>query len=179
MPDEGTAQAMADEPVNNTGASEPAQVTQTETEAQPERTFTQADVDRIVANRIKSGIKAELRKLTGEDGVTSVEDLQRQLSEERTKREGYEAREAVRDYLSEQKVPQANMRAVEKLVSSELIFEDGKPANLEDAYKAAKSLAPALFVNQSSSINGNNGRQGTQMPQTMDELIRRQAGNGI
>src|SRR5688500_2187804 len=103
MPDENTTTeataqtTTADEPAENTGANgtgagtQPAQQT---TEAQSvEKTFTQAEVDKMFQNRRKSAVKAELRKLTGEtDGTPTVEELSKQLSEERTARQTLEAR---------------------------------------------------------------------------------------
>ena len=147
-----------------------------------DRTFTQADVDRIVANRVKSAVKAELKKLAGDgDGTATVEDLQRQLSETATKARTYEARETVRDYLND---PQSklnlrpeNIRAVQELVMQRIEFaDDGKPANVEQAVAAVKSLAPTLFVNQSASINAGNGRTASAPVSDMNAYIRQLAG---
>jgi hypothetical protein len=195
MPDESTttteaaSQATSDGTDKNTGeqasgaGTQPAQQT---TEAQPtEKTFTQADVDRIVANRIKSGVKAELKRLTGEtDGTPTVEELSKQLSEERQARQTLEARQTVRDYLTDPKhklnVKADAVAAIEKLVLPDLVFEDdGKPSNLKEAVDAAKSLAPALFVNAPQSIDAAQGRNGAAVTGSdMNSFIRRSAGFG-
>ena len=165
------------------GSGTGTQAAQKPTEAQTEKTFTQADVDRIVQNRLKSAVKAELKKLTGEgEGTATVEELQRQLSEAKTKTQTFEAREAVRDYMSDPEnklnVKPENMRAVEKLVMPDIEFDDsGKPSNLKEVFKAAKSLAPALFANPPASINAGQGRNST-APTDMNAFIRRQAGVG-
>lgn len=150
------------------------------TEAQPtEKTFTQADVDRIVANRIKSGVKAELKRLTGDaDGTVSVEDLQRQLSESQGQVRAFEARQSVSDYLTDARhklnVKPENFRAVEKLVIPDLEYDEaGKPTNLKEVVESVKSLAPALFANTPPSIDANAGRNtGSAVGSDMNALIR-------
>lgn len=174
----------ATEKTTDAGAAGADTQTAQTTEAQKEKTFTQADVDRIVTNRIKSGVKAELKKLTGEgDGTPTVEELQRQLSEERTSRQTIEAREAVRDYLSDAKhklnIKAENVAAIMKLVMSDIEFDDkGNPSNLKEAVETAKSLAPALFVNTPASINAGAGRNGAVVGNDMNDWIRRQRAGG-
>jgi hypothetical protein len=173
--------ATPDAAENNTGANAQSGAdtdTAQNTQAQQtkEKTFTQADVDRIVQNRLKSAVKAELKKLTG-DGDVTVDDLQRQLSEERQKTRGIEARESVRDYLSDPKhklnVNPANVRAIEKLVMPDVEFDDaGKPTNIKDAIENAKTIAPALFANNQSNINANNGRGSNAGPTDMNQWVR-------
>ena len=176
-----------DEAAKNTAATESGSGTQPAqpTEAQPtEKTFTQADVDRIIANRIKSGVKAELKKLTGEtDGAPNVEDLQRQLSERDTKLRSYEARSAVNEYLTDARhklnVKSENVRPIEELVIGRLEYgDDGKPTNLKEAIEDVKSLAPALFANTPVSINANQGRTQATMSGDMNSFIRQAAGHG-
>lgn len=172
-------QATSDETVKKTDASESGTDTQTaNTEAQKEKTFTQADVDRIVANRIKSGVKAELKKLTGDEAV-SVDELQRQLSETQTRAQSLEAREAIRDYLSDpdNKLNVKNPAAVVKFVMPDIEFDDqGKPSNLKEVLKSAKILAPELFTNIPASINAGNGRNGAVIDNDMNARIRKGAG---
>jgi len=122
LPTEGQAQGegqqsqpnTSDATVNNTGANQSGAATDTaqqNTQAQePEKKFSQTDVDRIVQNRLKSAVKAELKKLTQDGEGVTVEELQRQLSEERTRTRAIEAREAVQDYLSDPK-HKLNVRA--------------------------------------------------------------------
>lgn len=175
-----------DEAANNTAAqATPGTDTQTaQPEAQPEKTFTQADVDRIVQNRLKSAVKAELKKLSGDDEAKpNVDELQRQLSETKSRAQQIEARESVRDYLSDPvhklSVKAENVAAIVKLVIPDLEYDDdGKPANLKDAVNAAKSIAPALFANTPVSINANQGRTNATMSGDMNSFIRQAAGHG-
>jgi len=181
------AQPTSDVTVKNTGADAEGTDTQAAQKAEAqkeEKTFTQADVDRIVANRLKTAVKAELKKLTTDDeGKESVEELTRQLSETRQRAQAIEAREAVRDYLSDPvhklNVKATSIAAIVKLVTPDLEFdEDGKPTNLKEAVLAAKTLAPDLFANSSASINANNGRNGATPTRGMDALIRSATGHG-
>lgn len=174
------AAATPDAAVNNTaGVADAGAETQAanQAEAQKEKTFTQADVDRIIANRVKSGIKAELKKLGGEgEGAVTLEDLQQQLNDERTARQALEARQSVREYITDAQnqlnVRPENVAAIEELVNGRLQFEKGKPTNLKEAINAVKSLAPALFTNQPSSINAAEGRKSTADVTNMDSWIR-------
>jgi hypothetical protein len=185
MPDESTtestSQTTPDAAVINTGDATTGAGTQTAqqtTEAPPEKTFTQADVDRIVQNRLKSAVKAELKKLTGEgDGTPTVDELKSQLSEATQKAQALEARQSVRDYLMDPKnklnVKAENAAAIEKLVMPDVEFDNGKPSNLKEAIESAKSLAPALFVNVPTSIDANAGRNGqTGDPKDMNKFVR-------
>jgi ribosomal protein S20 len=183
MPEE--AQTTVDEPVNNTGAEpQQTQATQAATEAQPEKTFTQADVDRIINERLKTAgkslVKKELQKLLGEDAPASVEELQAQLSASADRIKSFEVRDAARDFLSDPKhnIRPENIRAIEKLILPDLVYENGRITNLKEAVESAKSLAPALFNNPQSSFNGNNGRQSAPLPADMNSIIRSQAGYG-
>lgn len=180
-----TAQTTTDESANNTGAAATGTDTQTaKAEAQTEKTFTQADLDRIVQTRLKSAVKAELKKLAGEtDGQPTVEDLQRQLGEASTKAQRLEAKESVREYLGDPEnklgIKAENIPAITALVMQSLTFDsDGKPENLKDALKLTKNLAPALFTNSPAPINAGNGRTGQVPAFGMDALIRRQTGHG-
>jgi hypothetical protein len=185
MPDESTtestSQTTPDAAVINTGDAATGAGTQTAqqtTEAPTEKTFTQADVDRIVQNRLKSAVKAELKKLTGEgDGTPTVDELKSQLSEATQKAQALEARQSVRDYLMDPKnklnVKAENAAAIEKLVMPDVEFDNGKPSNLKEAIESAKSLAPALFVNVPTSIDANAGRNGqTGDPKDMNKFVR-------
>lgn len=185
---ETTAATTSDETAKNTdtqhtsGAdTDTAQQTQAQT---TEKTFTQADVDRIVANRIKSGVKAELKKLSGDgEDKTNVEDLQRQLSERETKIRSYEARETVETFLTDGRnklnVKPENVRGIQAIVIPQLEYDDdGKPSNLKEAIENAKSLAPALFANTPSSINAAAGRNAAAPANDMNSFIRQQAGYG-
>lgn len=171
-----------DAAVNNTGAAPTGAATQTATteeQPEPEKKFSQADVDRIVANRIKSGVKAELKKLAG-NGEVSIEDLQRQLSEERTERQKLMARQTARDYLTDPKhklsVPSDALPEVEELVLARLEYDDdGKPSNLKDVVESLKTRLPRLFANTQSNINANNGRSNAAGPLNMNDFVRQHA----
>lgn len=188
---QGTGTATQQQPANtsdatdqNTGATasnsgavtDTAQQTQAQTQ---ERTFTQADVDRIVQNRLKSAVKAELKKLTGDGDVASVEDLQRQLSEERNARQRLEARHTVREYLTDPR-HKLNLDAgvvpeIEELVAARLEYDDdGKPSNLKETVESLKSRLPRLFANTQSNINANNGRGAQPGPLNMNDFVRQQ-----
>lgn len=167
----------------NTGANQGAGTDAAQNQAQPEKTFTQADVDRIVQNRLKSAVKAELKKLTGEtEGAATVEDLQRQLSEEKARTRSFEARETVSDYLNDGRnklnIRPENIRGIQELVIPRLEYDDdGKVLNLKDAIESAKSIAPALFANNTSTINAGAGRTHA-TPTNMNDFIRQSAGVG-
>jgi hypothetical protein len=184
---QGQEAATSDATELNTGASQTGTVTDAaqQNPAQPtEKTFTQADVDRIVQNRLKSAVKAEIKKLTGEgENTPNVEDLQRQLSERDQKIRSFEAKDKVSEFLSDGRnklnVRPENIRGIEALVIPLLDYdEDGKPSNLRDAIETAKSIAPALFVNSTSNINANSGNGNGTRPTNMNDLIRQQAGIG-
>jgi hypothetical protein len=171
----------SDATAQNTGAIQTGAGTDTaqQTQAQTEKTFTQADVDRMFQSRLKSAVKAELKKLTGEnDNTPTVDDLQRQLSERDQKLRSYEARALVSDYLTDARhklnVRPENIKAIEKLVIPDLEYDDeGKPTNLKEAVESVKSLAPTLFANTPGSINANEGRsQSAVVGQGMNGLIR-------
>jgi hypothetical protein len=179
------AQTTGDDQVKNTGATDTGTGTDTAQQNQAqEKTFTQADVDRIVQTRLKTAVKAELKKLSSDDpDKPNVETLQQQLSETRQRAQAIEAREAVRDYLADPvhklNVKASSVAAIVKLVTSDLEFdEDGKPSNLKEAIQSAKSLAPDLFANPSASINAANGRNNATPLRGMDALIRQATGHG-
>lgn len=190
MPEESTAAATtttSDATAQNTESSTTGTGTQTaqQTEAQPtEKTFTQADVDRIVANRIKSGIKAELKKMAGDgEGQPSVDDLQRQLSESQMKIRSFEAKDTVEQFISDGRnklsVKPENIRGIQAIVIPQLEYDDdGKPSNLKEAIENAKVIAPALFANTPGSIDAAQGRTSAALPGDMNQFIRSQAGIG-
>lgn len=169
---------------NQTGSDTQSAANSSEAQTE-EKTFTQADLDRIVQQRlkagIKAGIKAELAKLAGETGEQpTVEDLKRQLGDHQKTVSVYQAKEAVRDYMvdpaNKLSVQPQNARAIEKLVMAEIEYdEEGKPANITEAFKSVQSLAPALFVNSTVSANANNGRNATTAPADMNTFIRQAA----
>lgn len=157
--------------------------TQTQTEAQPEKTFTQADVDRIIQNRLKTAVKAELKKLSGDDQQPTPEDYKQQLSDKDAKIRSYESREVVENFLNDGRnklnVRPENIRGIQALVIPTLEYDDqGTVTNLKEAIESAKSIAPALFANNQSNINANAGTQAVPVGTNMNDLIRRQAGYG-
>lgn len=169
-----------------TAAGTEAAATQTASTNEAPKTFTQADIDRIVSNRlasgIKAGVKAELKKLTGDEtGGVTLEGLQTELATMRTENQTLQARNTVRDYIGDAanqlNVPPANVAAIEELVHSRLTYEDGKPSNLKDAVATVKSLAPALFANQPSNIDAGAGRTAQTGPVDMNKFIRKAAGH--
>ncbi len=177
-------QATSDATDKNTEAVTTGADTQTaKTEAQPDKTFTQADVDRIVQNRLKAAVKAELKKLTDDPEKPNADDLQRQLSERDEKIRAYEAREAVDIYINDGRnklnIRPENARGIKELVIPRLEYdENGKPTNIKDAFESAKVIAPALFANTPSSINAGEGRNGAVVGNDMNAMIRRAAGIG-
>ena len=133
------AQTTSDETVKNTGAEASGTGTDTaqKDQAHTEKTFTQADVDRIVQTRLKAAVKAELKKLSSDDDPAkpNVEELTRQLSETKQRAQAIEAREAVRDFISDPvhklNVAASNVAAIVKLVTPDLEFDDaGRPTTL-------------------------------------------------
>lgn len=184
-PTKAEAQPTSDGTEKTTGAEAAGTGTDTaQNQAHTEKTFTQADVDRIVQTRLKSAVKAEIKKLSADESdKPNVDELTRQLSETKQRAQAVEAREAVRDFISDPvhklNVSASNVAAIVKLVTPDLEFDDdGKPTNLKEAVNSAKLLAPALFANSSASINAGNGRNGGPPASSMDALIRRHAGYG-
>jgi hypothetical protein len=178
-PDEADKNTAAD---SNTGTgTQPANSTEAQ---EPEKKFSQADVDRIVQNRLKSAVKAEIKKLTGENEETAtLEDLQRQLSDRDAKIRSYEAKDEVQKYIADGRnklnVRPENIRGIEALVVPLLEYDDdGKISNLKHAFESAQSIAPALFVNSTSNINAYAGNGNQARPVNMNDLIRQQAGIG-
>ena len=175
-------QTTPDAGVTNTAANVPTG-TQPQPEAQPEKTFTQADVDRIVQNRLKSAVKAELKKLTDDPQQPTPEDYQRQLSDKDAKIRSYESREVVENFLNDGRnklnVRPENIRGIQALVIPTLEYDDqGSVTNLKEAIESAKSIAPALFANHQSNINANAGNQTAPVGTNMNDFIRRSAGFG-
>lgn len=184
---QGEQPAASDATAENTGVqtsgtgTQPAQPTEATATQEPEKKFTQADVDRIVQNRLKSAVKAEIKKLTGEgDGTPTVEDLQRQLSEQTSRIRSFEARETVQQYLADGRnnlnIKPENIRAIQDLVIPRLEYgDDGKPSNLKDAMNAAKSDYPTLFENKPPSVNAGS-RTPAPLGNDMNSFIRQAAG---
>lgn len=167
------------------GQQQPGSGTQTQQqstgEQTNERTFTQADVDRIVAERIKKGVKTELKKIIGDGEPAKIEDVQKQLSESQAELRAYRAREAIQDFIADPAnkltVRAENARAIEKLVLADLEFDDdGKPSNLDATVEAVKKLAPALFTTSPGSINAGEGKNSSVSGVDMNSMIRRAAG---
>lgn len=186
-PTKAEAQPTSDGTVKITGAEAAGTETQTaqKTEAQTEeKKFTQADLDRHIQTRLKAAVKAELKRLSGEDdGKPNVDDLTRQLSEKDTKLRAYEAKGKITDFIADGRnklmVRPENVRGIEALVLPLLEYdEDGAPSNLKDAFDTAKAIAPVLFANSSASINAGNGRNNQTPPRGMDALIRQATGHG-
>lgn len=175
-----TAQTTSDATAQNTDTQTSGAGTDTaqQTQAQTEKTFTQADVDRILQTRLKSAVKAELKKMAGDgDDKPNVEDLQRQLSERDTKLRSYEASAAIRSYLTDARhkltISSEDLPTVEELVTNRLEYDDdGKPANLKEAIEEVKARSPKLFANPTPSINANNGRNGAVVGADMNSIIR-------
>lgn len=145
-------------------------------EAQDKK-FTQADVDRMIKNRISSGVKAELKKLTGDpEGGVTLESLQQQLTDERTARQSLEAKQDVRSFavdpVNQFNIPPSNMSAIEELVHARLEYQDGKPTNLKEAFAAVKGIAPTLFAVQPTNIDAGAGRRAATGPVDMNKLMR-------
>jgi hypothetical protein len=183
----GTTQAAtSDATAQNTGADATGAATQAaQTEGTTEKTFTQAEVNAMIAKRLPSAVKAELKKMGGDgEGQPDVTELQRQLSEYQTKMRSYEAKDEVSSYINDGRnkltVEPENVRGIQELVIPRLEYDDnGKVTNLKEAIEAAKSIAPALFASkQTSGINAASGLGTRTAPANMNDLIRRGAGIG-
>ncbi len=183
---ETTTETTSDATAQNTEGSNTGTGTQTaQTEAQePEKKFTQADLDRHLQTRLKSAVKAELKKMAGGDEEkASVEDLQRQLSERDTKIRSFEARETVESFLNDGRnklnIKSENVRGIQELVVPRLEYDDdGRVVNLKEAVESAKLIAPALFVSGTSNINAFNGNGQKVTGGNMNDFIRQAAGHG-
>lgn len=183
---DSTAQTTSDATVQNTEVQDTGAVTDTaqQTQAQePEKKFTQADLDRHLQTRLKSAVKAELKKMAGDDeGKPNVEDLTRQLSEKDARIRSFEARETVESFLQDGRnklnIKSENVRGIQELVIPRLEYDDqGKAINIKEAIESAKLIAPALFVSGTSNINAYSGN-GTVTPGNMNDFIRQAAGHG-
>ena len=181
-----TQAAASDATAQNTATQAAAgavtDTAQQNTQAQ-EKTFTQADVDRIIQTRLKSAVKAELKKLGGDDttGANGVEQMQQQLTDYQTRLQAFEAKATVRDYLTDAKnklaIPSDALSEVEELVQRQLEYgDDGKPTNLKEAVESVKNRFPRLCTAPTSSINANNGRSNAPAPKNMNDFIRQAAG---
>lgn len=148
----------------------------TNTEGQDKK-FTQADVDRMIKNRIASGVKAELKKLTGDpEGGVTLDSVQQQLNDLKTENQTLRASQDVRNYLSDStnqlNIPPQNIAAIEELVNTRLTYEDGKPSNLKDAVASVKGIAPSLFAVTPSNVDAGAGRRAVSGPADMNKVIR-------
>lgn len=178
--------ATPDAVVNNTPAAVPGDGTQAgQVEGASDKKFTQADVDRIVQSRIKSGIKAELKKLTGDpEGGITLEGLQQQLENERSARHALEADQTLSAHLADPanklNLKPENIPAIKELVKSRLVLDkDGKPTNLAEAIEAVKPIAPTLFaLSTPSPADAAVGRSPVSTGVNMNEFVRRHAGLG-
>lgn len=139
----------------------------------PERVFTQEELDKIIAKRLKEA-QAKWEK-------------SKDLSEvERLKQENEELRHRVMlsDAFSEferlaSKEGVRNVRGLFKVLQSELKFDkDGKPENLRELLKEAKSEFPEFFA----TLTPGNADAGKQSPvkdgADMNALIRQKLGFG-
>lgn len=184
---DSTAQNTSDATAQNTDVQDTGAGTDTaqQTQAQePEKKFTQADLDRHLQTRLKSAVKAELKKMAdGDEGKASVEDLQRQLSEKDTRIRNFEAREAVESFLNDGRnklnIKSENVRGIQELVIPRLEYDDdGRPINIKEAIESAKIIAPALFVSGTSNINAFSGNGQKVTNGNMNDFIRQAAGHG-
>ncbi|HLA96316.1 MAG TPA: hypothetical protein VK612_11395 [Pyrinomonadaceae bacterium] len=183
---QAAAANTSDATAQNTGAAGAGSGTQAGSQAEgtPEKTFTQEQLDKILANRINSGVKAALKKLTGDpEGTITLEDLQRQLTEERSARHALEARQSVTKYLTDPankfSLRPENIPAIEDLIHSRIeIDNEGKPTNLPEAVNAVKALAPTLFANTPAHADAGAGRTPATTGTNMNDFIRRAAGYG-
>lgn len=196
MPIEGTentgnaataeTQTTSDATAQNTEAATTGAGTEAaqQTQAQTEPTFTQEQVNAMIAKRLPSAVKAELKKMSDdEEGKPNVDELQRQLSEKDTRIRSFEARESVEEFINDGRnklnVKSENIRGIQEIVIPRLEYDDtGKPTNLKDAIESAKVIAPALFANQQSNINAANGRNSAPSATNMNDFIRQAAGIG-
>jgi hypothetical protein len=132
----------------------------------------------MIAKRLPSAVKAELKKLGGDtEGAATVEQLQQQLQEEKAARQKAEARQTVRDYLNDPKhklnIPGESQATLVKLVMLDLEYDkDGQPSNLKDVVESLKTSDPRLFATTPSNINANAGRNAPTGPVNMNDFVR-------
>lgn len=131
-----------------TGKQEPSG--KSEQQAEP-KLFTQEEVDRIVSERLKRGVKTELKKLLEGDGFDSIESVKQKLAEtERALRE-YQQADAVQEHLAKAGITyrQDSFAAIKKLVLDQLReVETVTDAEIKAAVAQVKTIAPALFETQ-------------------------------
>lgn len=149
-----------------------------------ERTFTQKDVDAMFKRRLEAAVKTKLKEMLGDESgnVPDVKELQQQLTDYQQKTRTFEAKEAIRDFMSDNRnktqVRPESARLVENLVLQKIDFDDtGKPINLKEAIEAVKSEASPLFITATTNINGYTGTT-TPAVVDMNTLIRQTAGRG-
>lgn len=194
LPTEGQAQGegqqsqpnTSDAAVNNTGANQSGAGTQTaqNTGATTSDLTQTPEFKAALTAAIKDKIPQLRRQLAKDisgdkDGEPSVADLQQQLLEEKAARQKAEARQTVRDYLTDPKhkmsLPTDSLNTVVKLVMLDLEYDkDGNPSNLKDAIESVKSSDPRLFTAAPSNINAGAGRDAATGPTNMNDFIRQQ-----
>lgn len=166
-----------------TDADKSGAATQTaQTEAQPNITETpefKAALTAAIEKKIPQLKRQIAKSISGEkdDSVPDANDLQLQLSETQNRLRSFEAKAAVRDFLSDPKhklnVPSDSISGIEELVINRLEYgDDGKPSNLKDAIESVKTSFPRLFAAQPSSINAGEGRFSRPQITDMNQFIR-------
>lgn len=114
---------------------------------------------------------SETERLTKE--LKELKDQQATWLAERRERD---ARDAVIEAASDEKVGARNPRAIYRLIRDDLEFdESGKVRNLDDALKKAKADYPELFgkaTGAAGSVNGGAGGRTGAPPPDMNALIR-------
>ena len=182
--DNSKAQTTLDGAANNTGATDTGAATQTATTTATSQDITQTDefknaLTAAIEKKIPQLKKQLAKQLTGEgEGTQTVEELQRQLQEAQKTTRTFEARESIRDFLSDPKnqlpVKSQDMAGAVALISQHLEFEDdGTIKNLKQAVDRAKTLAPSLFAQASGHINQGSGNKPVDN-KDMNAFIRQQ-----
>lgn len=157
-------------------------VTQTAQTEDVEKKFTQAEVDAMFQKRLSKAVKAELKKMSGEDGEQpDVKDLQRGVEEANRNLRFYQARDQVEDYIADKRnnANIRNVRAFCRYFKDDFAFNDeGQVSNLKDLYMRAKVETPELLGMVTGSADGAAGNGQQAVGGDMNQILRRSVGIG-
>lgn len=175
-PQAGAAAAVTDpKPQAGAAASPAGDAISLETKKKLDREAIQLRKERDELTRklkeFEDAKLSETERLTKE--LKELKDQQATWLAERRERD---ARDAVIEAASDDKVGARNPRAIYRLIRDDLEFdESGKVRNLDEALKKAKADYPELFgkaTGSAGSVNGGAGGRNGAPPTDMNALIR-------
>lgn len=166
----GNETALPKQDTTNQRQAEPAPSEQPTT-----KLFTQEEVDRIVSERLKRGVKSELKKLLEGDGFESIDDVKAKLKETETALRRFQQAETVQTVLSKSKIDyrQDSFLAIKELVLNKLQDQETvTEKDIERAIAELKTIAPALFEVAKPARIDAGASQNSQNVTDMNSIIR-------